>query len=202
MKPNNSTFLCLFGLHKNWVVKMPNKKMHPKFFFAVAQNNSDDFNRYNQGIKMTETINEINKAILKLNLTSSVCRIANEVEPSLYQELFAHFVEGENRKWWWESFKHDFESLNFKDGMAFEKICEIVPSEQEEIWFVVEDDESPNYPIYIATPKNVQLIIQECFSFEYYVISKDKSWLLCENHHDTLFGIGGPIIASMKKINK
>jgi hypothetical protein len=45
--------------------------------------------------------------------------------------------------------------------------------------------------VYDATPAVVQQIIGECYGFEYYLIAKNLSWLLCENHHDMVIAVGG-----------
>ena len=57
----------------------------------------------------------------------------------------------------------------------------------------VEDDQLPFYPVYDSTPQAAQAVIGECYAFEYYLIAKDLSWLLCENHHDTLIGVGDEV---------
>jgi hypothetical protein len=49
----------------------------------------------------------------------------------------------------------------------------------------------PYFPVYDATPAVVQQIIGECYGFEYYLIAKNLSWLLCENHHDMVIAVGG-----------
>jgi hypothetical protein len=55
---------------------------------------------------------------------------------------------------------------------------------------MVEDDQLEFNPIYDVKPAIIKDIIGNCFGFEYYIIAKDKSWLLCENHHSRLFGVG------------
>jgi hypothetical protein len=53
--------------------------------------------------------------------------------------------------------------------------------------------------VYDATPAAAQAVIGECYGFEYYLIAKDLSWLLCENHHDTLIGIGEVVRSRIEK---
>ncbi|MBK8734666.1 MAG: hypothetical protein IPL98_01815 [Saprospiraceae bacterium] len=52
------------------------------------------------------------------------------------------------------------------------------------------DDNEPFYPIYDGNPNVIKDIIGECFGFEYYIIDKNKEWLLVENHHNRLIAIG------------
>ncbi|WP_371717035.1 DUF6756 family protein [Pedobacter sp. KBS0701] len=37
---------------------------------------------------------------------------------------------------------------------------------------------------------DITRVLNECFLFKYYIISKDFQWLLCETHHKQLVGIG------------
>ena len=137
---------------------------------------------------------EINNAIKTLSLGESEIQQleTNEAEP-LYNELISTFVKGGDRRWWWESFSKPSECVQFLDDKGFEKITEIVPDENECVWFVVEEDQLPFYPIFESTPSAIKKVIGECYAFEYYIIPKSKEWLLCENHHGYLIGIGESI---------
>ena len=50
--------------------------------------------------------------------------------------------------------------------------------------FIAEETQLPFYLVYETTPEIVQKIIGECYGFKYYIIPKDKSWLLRENHYN------------------
>jgi hypothetical protein len=138
---------------------------------------------------------EINNAIKTLSLSEAEFhQLPNEKAEPLYYELLNTFVEGGNRRWWWESFSKPSKSVQFTNDKGFERISEIVPDKKEKVWFVAEEDQLPFYPIYEATPEIIQKIIGECYGFEYYIIPKSKEWLLCENHHNYLIGIGKAVI--------
>ena len=148
---------------------------------------------------MSQVLDEVNNAIKLLNLETEVLLVPNgEV---IYRSLIDSFVEGGDRRWWWESFSKPSESITFDDGKGFERLCQFVPNTNEIVWFVVEDDQLPYYPIFEATPENVVKIIGECFAFEYYLVAKDKSWLLCENHHSRIIGIGDSVVQSIEQSN-
>ena len=84
-------------------------------------------------------------------------------------------------------------SVTFSDQQGFRRLCSIVPNPEEHVWFVAEDDELASYPVYEATPAAAQQVIGECYGSEYYLISKDLAWLLCENHHDRLIAVGAVV---------
>jgi hypothetical protein len=117
-----------------------------------------------------------------------------EVEDGQARELTAAFLSrftgGEDVRWWWERFTPPVASARFSDGKGFTRISVVVPDANERVWFVAEDAELPYFPIYETTPALAQQVIGECYGFEYYIIAKDLSWLLCENHHDRLIAVG------------
>jgi hypothetical protein len=76
----------------------------------------------------------------------------------------------------------------------------LVPNAQEKVWFIVEEDQMPFYPIYDATPAAIAKIIPECYGFEYYLVPKDKNWIFCENHHDRLIAVGEPVETAIRAI--
>lgn len=141
---------------------------------------------------------EIQHAIKELSLgDKDIRQVKTEEAKVLYFELLEEFVEGGDRRCWWESFKRESESVQFDDGKGFERIIYIVPDEHEIVWFVTEEDQLPFYPIYESTPKIIQRIIGECYAFEYYIVPKSKEWLLSENHHNYLIGVGKAIIEKL-----
>ncbi len=131
---------------------------------------------------------EIEQAITTLNLKPAEISLVADVK-TLYLDLLKHFVKSGDRKWWWEDFKQD--SFNFIEyEFPFKQIINILPKNIDAIWLMVEDDQEEYYPIYNCKPAVISELIGECSAFEYYVIDKNKQWLLCENHSDRLIGIG------------
>jgi len=131
---------------------------------------------------------EIEQAIKTLELEKEDICLVSDVK-SLYLELLIHFVTSGDRRWWWEGFKQ--ESFHFKEyEFPFQQIINIIPKDVDTVWLMVEDDEEKYYPIYHCKPSVIAQLIGECSAFEYYVIDKNKQWLLCENHSDQLIGVG------------
>ncbi|MFD2562898.1 DUF6756 family protein [Aquimarina rubra] len=131
---------------------------------------------------------EIEQAIKTLELEQEDICLVSDVK-TLYVELLTHFVKSGDRRWWWEDFKQD--SFNFmKYERPFEQLIHIIPKDIDKVWLMVEDDEEEYYPIYNCKPAVIGGVIGECSAFEYYVIDKNKAWLLCENHSDQLIGVG------------
>jgi hypothetical protein len=134
---------------------------------------------------------EIEDARSRLGLSADQLAEVEETEArALTASFLSHFTGGVDARWWWEHFKVPVATARFSDGKGFTRIWALVPDAQEKVWFVAEDDQLPHFPVYDATPSTAQEVIGECYGFEYYLIAKDLSWLLCENHHDTLIATG------------
>ena len=69
-------------------------------------------------------------------------------------------------------------------------ITEFVPDANEQVWFIVEDDSLPFYPVYDTTSAAIRAVIAECYGFEYYIVQREFEWLLCETHHNRMIGVG------------
>jgi len=114
----------------------------------------------------------------------------------------AVFMNAHDPKWWWEHFRLPTASVRFEDQKAFRRICDVVPDPDEAVWFVAEDDQLPYFPVFEATPSLIMAVIGECYGFEYYLIAKDYSWLLCENHHDYLIGMGETVRSRLEAVGE
>jgi len=148
----------------------------------------------------SEVLEEIFDAIQKLSIEDEIHLLGKKEIENLYKELLNSFVLGGDRRWWWESFSKPSISVDFGNDNAFSAISSIVPDPNEMVWFMVEDDELPYYPIFEMSPVNIVKVIGECFAFEYYIVPKTMQWLLCEDHHNYLHGVGSQIIDKLKNI--
>lgn len=150
---------------------------------------------------MENVTHEIERAIGKLGLSESDIRLLPDQEGRIiFEHALKTFVGGNDRKWWWEGFSKKSTYVKIENGDGYKLIIEIVPDKEEKIWWIVEEDLLPYYPVYETSPKVAKEVIGECYGFEYYIIDKDDRWLLCENHHDYLIGIGDLVEEKIKQI--
>jgi hypothetical protein len=150
---------------------------------------------------MSQVTDEVDSAIARLDLRSQVRRLADVEAQRVNQEVLDEFVIGGVRRWWWETFRDPTASKSFPDGCAFEQLPEFVPDKTEECWFVVEDGDGDCYPVWEATPADAVRVVGECFAFEYYIVPKHKRWLICENHHDRVIGVGEQIVRAIRQVS-
>ena len=102
-----------------------------------------------------------------------------------------------NPSWWWEHLREPKAGFQ-PDGIpGFDIIPRLVPDGDAPIYFVAEDDSDSFFPVYLTTTRIAASVIAECFSFEFYLLPTDFSWLVGENHHDVVFGSGEPIVQAI-----
>lgn len=144
---------------------------------------------------------EIAKALESLSLFErDFRRLPDPEAKTLYVELLDTFVDGGDRRWWWEALKQEQTSIQFDDNKGFERIPLLVPDSRESVWFIAEEAQMPFYPIYEATPETITKVLGECYAFEYYIVPKSKEWLLCENHHGYVIGVGNAVKERLVRI--
>jgi hypothetical protein len=142
---------------------------------------------------MGDVKNEIENAIKVLGLSQNHFRLLDDVAgKETFTDVLNHFVKPGACRWWWEEFKQP--SFLFREvENPFEHLTDIIPETDGNVWLIVEDDEESFYPVYDARPEFIKNILDECFAFEYYVVDKNKEWLLCENHHNSFIGVGNKL---------
>jgi hypothetical protein len=139
---------------------------------------------------MGQVKNEISIAIQNLNLGEQFIELlGDKTGHEIFQKCLERFVNSGDRRWWWEDFKDISFSIDDLEK-PFEHLEDYIPELDKNVWLMVEDDEELFYPIYDCSPKIIGQLIGECFGFEYYIISKNLEWLICENHHSRLIGTG------------
>ena len=96
--------------------------------------------------------------------------------------------------WLWECFRPGAVSFG-SDEEPLTQLTSLVDAE-ETIWLML--NETVNFGdkfwFYQGTPSAIQQVLAECcYLDEIYLLSKKYEWLLCLNHHDTLYGVGAPM---------
>jgi hypothetical protein len=143
---------------------------------------------------MESIVTEIDRALKTLQLPADAMRLLDDVSgDEVYQSALAHFVSTGDRRWWWEAFRERSVSVVFKAGDGWSKIPDIAPKQDEQVWFIAEDDKLPQFPVFETSAAIASRVLGECYGFEYYLVAKDFSWLLCETHHNVVIAVGSPV---------
>jgi hypothetical protein len=87
-----------------------------------------------------------------------------------------------DQTWWWACLANQTESSVPADVFA-ELRKRLHP--EESYWFVASEEDG-KYWVAEASGAAIPEVLGEMPPFEYYIIDRKMTWLLCENHHDTL----------------
>ena len=150
---------------------------------------------------ISEVTAEIESAAAEAGVAALVVRLQPPDSTGVYRDVCNHFVAGGDRAWWWEAFLHPHEKSVLRSAQAFEVIGQLVPNPHEPIWFIAEDDQLPHFPVYDTTTDAIARTLRHSYAFEYYLIAKDLSWLICVNHHGVLFGVGDPVRSRVRSLD-
>lgn len=144
---------------------------------------------------------EIEEAKQELGFTDSDIRLLPDAEGfQVLSTALNQFVASGDRRWWWEDFKLPASRVEFPDSsIGFQLLVKIVPSAEEKVWFIVEDDQLPFFPVYEANTTTIQAVIGECYHYEYYIVAKDFSWLICDTHHNEIIAIGQQVETNLRQ---
>ncbi|MFD1733286.1 DUF6756 family protein [Deinococcus malanensis] len=108
---------------------------------------------------------------------------------------------GRDQFWLWEGFKGEQAHAMLPEPLDPALLLQFVAPD-ERVWFVTEDwggtKRDGHYWVFEGQTRAITQLLQELFAFEYYLVAKDFSWLLCENHHNTLIGVGPTMVSRVR----
>lgn len=104
------------------------------------------------------------------------------------QCVMDRFVQSRSRRWWWENF--DGAAVEVADGSGYTLLPLIVPDRDQRVWFIADDESDDPQPVFDTTVALASAVLGECYAFEYYLVAKDLSWLVGENHHNVVMAVG------------
>jgi hypothetical protein len=131
------------------------------------------------------------------------------VSPHRYREVLRQIVarfcragdELLDASWLWQHLVGPREAAR-TDG-SLDYLTALLPP-AERIWFVAEDwprtKKHGNYWLYETTVEAALRVLAEAHAFELYLSKRDLSWLVCQNHHDVVLGVGDEIVSAMRAL--
>lgn len=147
---------------------------------------------------------DIEEAKQALNLSQNDFRLVSLHE---YERILIAIIDkfttlgkkGLGYYWWWDSLKKPISSIQMEYAPAV--LTKLVPP-QETVWFIAEDWLSTKlhgkFWLYEGKVAAVTELLGEMYGFEYYVVSKKFEWLLGEDHHGILIGVGYPVVEKIE----
>ena len=87
-----------------------------------------------------------------------------------------------NKIWLWNEFRNETRSSQPKDTIS-ELAKQLEP--QTSYWFIA-SDENGKYWVAESCGSSIITVLREMYGFEYYILDRWMTWILCENHHGML----------------
>ncbi|MFZ2281536.1 MAG: DUF6756 family protein [Prosthecobacter sp.] len=87
-----------------------------------------------------------------------------------------------NKIWLWNEFRNETGSSQPEDVLS--ALTEMMEA-QTSYWFIA-SDENGKYWVAESSGSSIITVLREMYAFEYYILDKQMSWILCENHHGML----------------
>ncbi len=126
---------------------------------------------------------EILEAIGELRTHNSIREIHGNERIDLLENIQALFVKG-NPRVWWESLRYA-PVLMDDDGSSSQylKVAQFLP--QNQTYYFIAD--LSRFHIFEGVLRDIIEIIGNCSFFEYYIVDKELSTLLCETDHGAIY---------------
>lgn len=138
---------------------------------------------------MTEIEKQIEAAIRQLGLSDQEIK---RLPPSRAMGIVEHarqkLVNGQPRAWWL-SLREPCTVIDYPDASGCKHLTEHWFHPDPFCWFIPETEKT-DLPVYEAEVAILPRLLSECSFFEYYLVSKDYSFLLIENDHNQIIASG------------
>lgn len=121
-----------------------------------------------------------------------------QIEEKIYS-TFCHIDHPTQRPiWLWEYFKSDFVALSHLPNRPETYLDKLI-DEDENVWLVLLDEK---FWFYEGKIKTIQMMIDESWFDELYIVSKHYTWLVCINHSDCLIALNEPVRQRLLTLNE
>ena len=145
---------------------------------------------------MYETANKVLESVRELEITSEAFR---QVSPnqweSILKSIFEEFATTSNTSatWLWENLKK--QGVRFQTENSLNYIVSLFEPETN-VWILFEDwdrtKRNGNYWLFEGNYGTTIDVLNNMHGLEYYIVDKKMHWMIIENHHDILIGVGKP----------
>lgn len=143
---------------------------------------------------MYETPNKFLKAALAVGLGKDEFRQAKADQwKGILKQVFDKFADTYKLDvpWLWSHLKHQGESVKTESGLIY---LDSLVNPETKVWLLVEDwdrtKRDGNYWVFEGTYAAIVSVLKNMHCIEYYIIDRKFNWMILENHHDVLIGVG------------
>jgi hypothetical protein len=102
------------------------------------------------------------------------------------------------RGWWWEHLRGESHGLTPTDPLA---VVRLLLSPTTRYWFIASEGLDRPKWVLEADGFGIMTILTELHHFEYYIVEKKLAWMMGENHHGVVFGVGDDIVSRLRGLS-
>ena len=132
---------------------------------------------------MDELVEDIDGTIASENL--NIRKLAREESEKILQKVSDKFNIDKSKLYPWESDYPQQENTGYGDNWDT-IFTETLSKLNEELYLVVTDDERPPWQIYVGSPQEIKMLIEEQRFFEYFLFDIKMAVLVFDTHHNSL----------------
>lgn len=146
---------------------------------------------------------ELTTSISELGLEPVFKLVSLHCYRDILQRISSQFTTLGNRanttRWWWEHLTEP--ALAIRPNDPVQTLQHVIPA-NEQVWFLAEDwshtKSDGQFWLYESTIEAICKLVNASRAFEFYVVSKKLSWLICVNHHEYVVASGQQMVSSLQ----
>jgi len=119
----------------------------------------------------------------------------------IFQKIYKHLsVLRESPAW--IGFWSPLDSIPSSNWQIVLPLSQLVPKKDEVVWFMVDLPLLSLWPVFEGNIDIIEKVSNQCRLLEYYVISKDFSWVIAKSRHDEIFVNGDEVERNLMKLKR
>lgn len=155
---------------------------------------------------MYETPNSILQSAAELNLPAAEFRqLGPRAWKPVFRKVFERFATTHDTDmlWLWEFLRQPYPSVEL--GYAL-PVIERLFAPDTAVWLIVEDwhgdKKHGNYWVFESTYGTAVAVLENFHFVEYYLVDRRLEWMLLENHHGYVIGVGEPALSLVRELRQ
>jgi len=133
-------------------------------------------------VSLRDDINEAIKGLANLKFDFVSLHRYQDILDQVAERFLNRGKRDLNKIWLWNEFRNETGSSQPKDVISE---LAVLLEPQTSYWFIA-SDENGKYWVAESNGISIVTVLKEMYGFEYYILDRHMTWILCENHHGML----------------
>ncbi len=133
-------------------------------------------------MSLRDDINEAIKGLANLKFDFVSLHRYQDILDQVAERFLNRGKRDLNKIWLWNEFRNETGSSQPEDVISE---LAVLLEPQTSYWFIA-SDENGKYWVAESNGISIVTVLKEMYGFEYYILDRHMTWILCENHHGML----------------